>query len=273
VIEVVVLGDVSLEVVDELVDEVSLELVGDVSLEVVDELVDELVDEVSLELVGDVSLDVVLDEVVGEVSLDVVLDEVVGVVSLVVLLDVELSVALVEVCVVPDEVVEVVDVVPPRQCEITNCPLQPAGRTAVASVTDTPSLSDTMYLPVEPGALSSDALVSVPSDRNTVMLDGGSAIWVITKYAPVEPEHPSYSATEAALTCTVWVSVAAADGAVCSISMAPSPAAAMPPSSRTRRPEVVVMCGSPIGRRRSAAAPTGGRPADAWRSFRYGTYP
>jgi hypothetical protein len=110
VIEVDVLGDVSLEVVgvvslevvDELVPDVSLEVVGVVSLEVVDELVPD----VSLEVVGVVWLEVVdllvLDEVVGVVWLDVVellvLEEVVGVVSLDVL-DVSLELLLDEVVV------------------------------------------------------------------------------------------------------------------------------------------------------------------------------
>jgi hypothetical protein len=247
VIDVDVLGAVVwLDVVD-----VWLEVVGDVSLEVVGD--------VSLEVVGDVSL-----EVVGDVWLEVVLD-----VS-VVLLEVELTEML-----VLDEVVveELVVVVPPTQCEITNWPLQSAGTTAVASVTDRPPLSDTTYLPVDPGLLSSGALVLLPPDRNTVMLDGGWSILVITKYAPVAPSHPLYWATDAALTWTVWVSVAAADGAVCSISITPSPAAAMPASSRTTRPEIAdIAAPRSVGGWSPGATPNGCGPG-AWRSYRYGTYP
>jgi hypothetical protein len=169
---------------------------GELSVLLVPDTVIE-VEVVSVEVVGVVSVEVVSVEVVGVVSVDVVSVEVVGVVSVeVVSVEVfSVEVVSVEVVSVVEEVVDdggVVCVVvePSMQCEITNCPSQSVGTSAVASVTACPPLSEATYFPVFPGELSNGAMVLVLSDRDTVMLDGGVSIWVITKYAPAAPSQP-----------------------------------------------------------------------------------
>jgi hypothetical protein len=165
---VVGLGELSVLLVPDTVIEVevvSVEVVGVVSVDV------DSVDVVSVEVVGVVSVEVVSVEVL---SVDVVSVEVVSVVEEV----------------VDDGGVVCVVVEPSMQCEITNCPSQSVGTSAVASVTACPPLSEATYFPVFPGELSNGAMVLVLSDRDTVMLDGGVSIWVITKYAPAAPSQP-----------------------------------------------------------------------------------